>query len=164
MRIAAPAVLVAAVLAAAPVAQPLPAWDAGVVDQAARQLPRLHSLLVSRRGELIFERYYNGRRPTRLANIKSASKSVISALVGIAIERRLIPSLTTRIEIYFPELAQEPDARKRAITIEHLLAMRSGLEGTSNRNYGAWVTSRNWVRHALARPMFAAPGDEMEYS
>jgi CubicO group peptidase (beta-lactamase class C family) len=42
--------------------------------------------------------------------------------------------------------------------------MRSGLEGTSNRNYGAWVTSGNWVRHALARPMFAAPGEEMEYS
>ena len=42
--------------------------------------------------------------------------------------------------------------------------MRPGLEGTSNRNYGAWVTSRNWVRHALARPMFAAPGEEMEYS
>jgi CubicO group peptidase (beta-lactamase class C family) len=42
--------------------------------------------------------------------------------------------------------------------------MRPGLEGTSGRNYGAWVTSRNWVRHALARPMFAAPGEEMEYS
>ena len=42
--------------------------------------------------------------------------------------------------------------------------MRSGLEGTSNRNYGAWVTSANWVRHALARPMFAQPGETMEYS
>jgi CubicO group peptidase (beta-lactamase class C family) len=42
--------------------------------------------------------------------------------------------------------------------------MRPGLEGTSNRNYGAWVTSRNWVQHALARPMFAVPGEEMEYS
>ncbi len=42
--------------------------------------------------------------------------------------------------------------------------MRPGLEGTSGRDYGAWVTSRNWVQHALARPMFAAPGEEMEYS
>ena len=42
--------------------------------------------------------------------------------------------------------------------------MRSGLEGTSNRNYGAWVTSADWVRHALARPMFAQPGETMEYS
>ena len=41
-------------------------------------------LLVSQRGELIFERYYRGRGPAQPANIKSASKSVISALVGIA--------------------------------------------------------------------------------
>ena len=33
--------------------------------------------------------------------------------------------------------------------------MRSGLESTSNRNYGAWVQSRNWVQHALARPLLS---------
>jgi len=134
------------------------------MDEAARMLPRLHSLLVSRRGELVFERYYSGVRRDRPANIKSASKSVISSLIGIAIDRGLIPGVNTRIATYFPELAQDPDPRKRDITVEHLLTMRPGLEGTSNRNYGAWVTSRNWVRHALARPMFAAPGEEMEYS
>ena len=143
---------------------PVPAWNPDAVDQAARQLPRLHSLIVSRRGEVIFERYYNGRRATQPANIKSASKSIISALSGIALDRKLIPGLDTRIATYFPELAQDPDTRKRDITVEHLLTMRSGLEGTSNRNYGAWVTSRNWVRHALARPMSDRPGDEMEYS
>jgi CubicO group peptidase (beta-lactamase class C family) len=134
------------------------------IDEAARTLPRLHSLLVSRRGELLFEGYYNGIRRDRPANIKSASKSVISALVGIALDRRLIVDVKTPIVTYFPELARDPDARKREITVEHLLMMRPGLEGTSNRNYGAWVTSRNWVQHALARPMFAAPGEEMEYS
>ena len=140
------------------------AWSPDAVDQAARKLPRLHSLLISRHGELIFERYYNGTRRDRPANIKSASKSVISALVGIAIERGLIPDIRTRIATYFPELAQDSDARKRDITVEHLLTMRPGLEGTSGRNYGPWVRSPNWVRHALARPMFAAPGEEMEYS
>ncbi len=134
------------------------------VDAAARTLPRLHSLLVSRRGELLFEQYYNGIRRDRPANIKSASKSAISALVGIALDRRLIPDVKAPIVTYFPELARDPDPRKREITVEHLLTMRPGIEGTSNRNYGAWVTSRNWVRHALTRPMFAAPGEEMEYS
>ncbi len=134
------------------------------IDAAARTLPRLHSLLVSRRGELLFERYYNGIRRDRPANIKSASKSIISALVGIALDRRLIAGVKTPIVTYFPELARDADPRKREITVEHLLMMRPGLEGTSNRNYGAWVTSRNWVQHALARPMFAAPGEEMEYS
>jgi CubicO group peptidase (beta-lactamase class C family) len=143
---------------------PAPPWSPDTVDEAAGSLPRLHSLLVSRGGELVFERYYNGTRRERPANIKSASKSVISALVGIAIDRGLIPGVDTPIVTYFPELAEDRDPRKRAITVEHLLTMRSGLEGTSNRNYGAWVTSRNWVRHALARPMFAPPGEEMEYS
>jgi CubicO group peptidase (beta-lactamase class C family) len=130
----------------------------------AADLPRLHSLLVSRRGELVLERYYNGARAARAANIKSASKSIISALVGIAIERRLIPGVDAPIASYFPELAKDRDPVKRTITIEDLLTMRSGLETTSNRNYGAWVQSRNWVQHALARPLLSAPGTEMEYS
>lgn len=134
------------------------------VEAAAKTLPRLHSLLISHRGQLVFEGYYNGTRRDRPANIKSASKGVISALVGVAVDRKLIPDVDTPIVTYFPDLARDPDPRKREITIEHLLEMRPGLEGTSGRDYGAWVTSRNWVRHALARPMFAAPGEEMEYS
>jgi CubicO group peptidase (beta-lactamase class C family) len=140
------------------------ALNADAIDKAARGLPRLHSLLVSHGGELVFERYYNGVRRDRVANIKSAAKSIISALVGIAIDRKLIPAVKTPILTYFPDLGRDPDVRKREITVEHLLTMRPGLEGTSNRNYGAWVTSRNWVQHALSRPMFAAPGQEMEYS
>ncbi|HLG59910.1 MAG TPA: serine hydrolase [Vicinamibacterales bacterium] len=130
----------------------------------AAGLPRLHSLLVSRRGEIVLERYYNGARAARAANIKSAAKSIISALVGIAIERRLIPGADAPIASYFPELAKDRDPAKRTITIEDLLTMRSGLETTSNRNYGAWVQSRNWVQHALARPLLSAPGTLMEYS
>ena len=153
-----------AALVEAPEVRSLLAAEADEVDAVAQTLPRLHSLLVSLRGELLFERYYNGRSRDRLANIKSASKSVISALVGIAVDRRLIPDVQTPIATYFPELASDSDARKTEITVEHLLTMRPGLEGTSNRNYGAWVTSRDWVRHVLARPMFAAPGAKMEYS
>jgi CubicO group peptidase (beta-lactamase class C family) len=143
---------------------PLREWNPDSIDAEARKLPRLHSILVSRGGQLVFERYYNRTVRERPANIKSAAKSVISALVGIAHHQGLIPDLHTAIVKYFPELARASDPRKRDITVEHLLMMRSGLEGTSNRNYGAWVTSRDWVQHALARPMFAAPGEEMEYS
>jgi CubicO group peptidase (beta-lactamase class C family) len=130
----------------------------------AKDLPRLHSLLVSRRGELVLERYFNGARAARPANIKSASKSIISALVGIAIDRRLIPGVDTPITVYFPELKKDRDPVKQRIRIEDLLTMRSGLESTSNRNYGAWVQSRNWVQHALNRPLLAAPGSLMDYS
>ena len=131
---------------------------------AAGELPRLHSLLASWRGEVVLERYFNGARAARSANVKSVSKSIISALVGVAIDRGLLPAPETPIRTYFPEISKDRDDRKQRITIEDLLTMRSGLESTSNRNYGAWVQSRNWVQHALARPLFAMPGTEMEYS
>src|SRR5687767_10913905 len=68
---------------------------------SANQLPRLHSLLVSVRGQLVVERYYNGASATRAANVKSVAKSIISALVGIALERRLIADVDTPIVTYF---------------------------------------------------------------
>ena len=141
---------------------PDPRFDQALAS--AKSLPRLHSLLVSSRGQLVVERYFNGASATRAANVKSVAKSIISALVGIAIERRLIPDVDTAITAYFPELKRDRDPRKLKITIEDLLTMRPGLESTSNRNYGAWVQSGNWVQHALSRPMLADPGEWMDYS
>lgn len=151
---------------------PLAARFEAAADAAA-SLPRLHSLLVSWRGEIALERYFNGARATRPANIKSASKSIISALVGIAIDRGLIQSVRDPVAAYFPDYfpvrsperrASDADRSKQAITIEDLLTMQSGLETTSNRNYGAWVHSPNWVRWALSRPMVSEPGTTMQYS
>ncbi len=132
--------------------------------EAAARLPRLRSLLVSRRGSLVLERYFGGARASQPANIKSAAKSVISALVGLAIARDVIDGPDQKIADYFPELTKDREARKRDITIEDLLTMRSGLESTSGRGYGAWVQSPNWVRYALARPLVAEPGTRVEYS
>lgn len=160
---------IAMVPGAVPVSTSAPAEQVGseVLEAAARQaaqLPRLRSLLVSWRGSLVLEKYFGGARPTRPANIKSASKSVISALVGIAITRGIVRGLDQPIRDFFPELAKDTDPRKRAITIEDLLTMRSGLESTSGRGYGAWVLSANWVRYALARRMVVPPGTSVEYS
>jgi CubicO group peptidase (beta-lactamase class C family) len=133
--------------------------------QRAQELPRLQSLLVSHQGELIFEEYYNGTNPRRPANMKSASKSVISALVGLAIQEGHIESVREPIANYFPEyMAGLENSGKRSITIEDLLTMRSGLETTSNRNYGRWVLSEDWVAFALNQPLVAAPGTRMLYS
>jgi CubicO group peptidase (beta-lactamase class C family) len=135
------------------------------VAKAAAEVPRLHSLLVSHHGTLVLERYLNGRRATQHANVKSVSKSVISALVGIALEQKHLPSVREPIGTYFPEVLQgEANAAKRAITIEDLLTMRAGLESTSGRNYGAWVTSKNWVRYVLSRELEVEPGTVMDYS
>ncbi len=151
-------------LRAAPAQRPATPAAAIDVRAAAADLPQLRSLLVSRRGELIAEYYASGVRAGALHNVKSASKSIIAALVGIALERGLIKSVKEPIVAYFPDLRTDPDRRKRTITIEDLLTMRSGLESTSGQNYGAWVKSGNWVRHALRQPIVSEPGSAMEYS
>ncbi len=159
-----PALVVAVSAAPAVQVKVAPRGEFAAAARAAAELPRLHSLLVSRDGKLVLEYYGRGVRPNRPANIKSASKSVISALVGIAIDRGLIESVREPIVTYFPELRRDPDPRKQAITVEDLLTMRSGLESTSGENYGTWVRSRNWVSYALGRPLIADPGTGMQYS
>src|SRR5688572_25517873 len=98
MRTAVGSLLIAAVLGSQTSRPP----DLQTAPARAAALPRLHSLLVSHRGELVLE-YYREPRFARLSNVKSVSKSIISALVGIASERRLIPSVSTPIADYFPE-------------------------------------------------------------
>ena len=134
--------------------EPAVAWVA--------DLPRMQSLLVSVDGELHAEGYFNGAAPQRAANLKSASKSIISVLVGIAIDRGYVEGIDATLDQFFPEYLDDPS--KGRITVEDLLTMRSGLETTSNRNYGRWVQSGNWVRHVLTRPLVAEPGTQMIYS
>ncbi len=133
-------------------------------ERVAETLPRLYSLAVSWHGETIYEKYFRNKTPRALANLKSASKSVLAMLVGIAVDRGVVPDIDTKITEYFPELSNPNDPLKRDITIRNLLMMRSGLATTSNRTYGAWVSSSNWVRFALNRPLEAAPGERMIYS
>ena len=140
-------------------------YDFAEAHRTALGLPRLYSLLVSHRGELVFEEYYNGTDLRRPANMKSASKSVISALVGIAIEKGYIESVDDPIIKYFPDyISDQINSDKQLITIENLLTMQSGLETTSNRNYGKWVLSENWVEFAINQPLVAKPGTRMLYS
>ncbi len=139
------------------------ATRAGLLERAG-DLPRLRSLLVSVGGELVEEHYFNGASARRQANLKSASKTLIAILTGIAIDRGHLAGVDQPIVDFFPAELAGDDALKRTITIGDLLSMRSGLETTSNRNYGRWVQSRHWVRHVLSRPMVDRPGGRMIYS
>ena len=133
--------------------------------ERAAGLPRLYSLLVARHGELAREGYFRGRGPDARANIKSASKSIISALVGIAIAEGRLDGLDQPVAPLFPEyLSANPAPRLDDVTIGNLLSMQAGLEPTSFDNYGRWVASSNWVRFALQRPFEDEPGGRMLYS
>lgn len=137
---------------------------AEVLDEAAG-LEALKAVVVAHDGEILAERGYRGHTPAGSTNIKSASKSVISALVGIAIDKGVLDGPDQTIApILARDLPADPDPRLADITIGHLLSMQAGLERTSGANYGSWVASRNWVRDALARPFVDEPGGAMLYS
>ena len=126
-------------------------------------MDRLRSLLISHEGDLVIEQYFNGAGRGDTANVKSVSKSFVSALVGIAIEQGHVRGLDQPIADYFGDrLSEEPE--KGAITIGNLLSMQAGLETTSFYNFGAWVLSDDWIGFALSRPFRAEPGTRMLYS
>lgn len=132
---------------------------------AAAQIPRLRTLLVARHGEIVAELHKSGPPPDVPVNVKSVSKSVLSALVGIAIAEGHLSGPGQPIAPYFEQyLDPAADRSKRRITIGHLLSMQSGLERTSGSNYGPWVTSANWVRYAVTRDLVAEPGGRRLYS
>lgn len=92
-------------------------------------LPHVRGVLVARRGRLIFEKYYGDASREALHNIQSMTKSITSALVGIALREGSITSLDNKALDYFPEYQGIiTDERFRNITIRHLLRMSSGIE------------------------------------
>jgi CubicO group peptidase (beta-lactamase class C family) len=125
----------------------------------AAELPPLRSLLVFQRDTLRREQYFHGARPEQPANIKSASKSVISALVGVAIARGHLRDVRQPLGQLLRAETRGLDSARSAITLEDLLTMRAGLRSTSFEGYGEFVSSRNWVRHVLTRPVVAAHGE-----
>jgi len=134
------------------------------VERAAR-LPRIHALIVAHDGQTVAERVFRGPNLDTPVNIKSASKTVVSALVGIAMARGVLADAGAPILPLLRSRAPAGlDPRVSEITLDHLLSMRAGLERTSGGNYGPWVVSRNWVQYALSRPFDDVPGGDMLYS
>lgn len=145
-----------------------PGYSSAPLDEVLSSfgaLGPINSILISQHNELIGEEYFRGMHRGRGHNIKSASKSVLSILVGIAIEQGYLEGVDQTIEEFFPEYFNaNPDSVKASITIGDLLTMRSGLASTSRGHYGRWVTSRNWILHALNRPVAGTPGVDRIYS
>ncbi|MCA1442572.1 serine hydrolase [Ensifer sp. IC4062] len=148
------------------IAQEVPSVRSLLDDLAARQdLTSLKTVVIARNGKVVAERGYRGHAPEDSTNIKSASKSIVSALVGIAIDKGLLEGADQKIApILKSDLPASPDPRINDITIGNLLSMQAGLGRMSGPNYGRWVSSSNWVRFALAQPFDDEPGGQMLYS
>ncbi|KAB0264397.1 serine hydrolase domain-containing protein [Microvirga brassicacearum] len=135
-----------------------------ILDKA-EELGPLKTVMIAQNGGIIAERGYRGNSVTAPTNIKSASKSIVSALVGIAIDKGILEGVDQKIApLLKDDLPRVLDPRIATITIGHLLSMQAGLERTSGSNYGRWVSSSNWVRAALTLPFADEPGGRMLYS
>lgn len=132
---------------------------------AGERLPRLHTVLVTHGGELVFEHTFAGPGPEVPVNIKSLSKTVMAALVGVAIEREVFAGVDQPVvELLGERVPDNATAGVEEITVSHLLSLQAGLERTSGPYYGAWVNSDNWVSYILTRPFVDKPGGTMLYS
>lgn len=93
----------------------------------AGEMENIYSLLVFKNGHLVAEDYFNGGSPTQQVNIHSVTKSINSALVGLALEEGCLTSLDQKMMDFFPEFESRiRDPRKRDITIREMLQMRAG--------------------------------------
>jgi len=133
----------------------------------------IHSCLIVKNGALVYEQYFGGIRRETLHRLYSVTKSVTSALIGIAIDQGYIGSVDQPVISYFAEYMDEDwDPRKNVITLQHLLCMTSGLQYDENsyaysdpRNSHTQMTaSRDWMAWALAQPLVAEPGTRFIYS
>jgi CubicO group peptidase (beta-lactamase class C family) len=136
------------------------------ISAALASLPRVSGFILFQHGEIVHQQYTRGGAFGEPINIKSASKSVLNALTAIALQRGDLPSLHTPISDYLPRyFARIPETdKRRAITVQHLLTMSSGLQSTSIHHYGEWVSSRDWIAYVLNRDLIHEPGSRMAYS
>jgi CubicO group peptidase (beta-lactamase class C family) len=125
----------------------------------------LRGIVIIREGRLVSEHYFNGDSVYTLHDIRSATKSVTSLLMGIAIEKGLVHSVDDSIALYLPGL---PKDGKEKITIKDLLTMRSGLDAydvdpSSPGNENTLDASSDWIRTVYAVPMKLTPGTKYVY-
>lgn len=132
--------------------------------------PNVHSILLIKDGKLVFEEYFYEYTRQTLHPLRSATKSFVSALTGIALAQQSLPSVQAPVVGFFPEYAlQHASALKQAITVQDLLTNQSGLDYDIARpqatgNEVAMGNTPDWVKYTLDLPMLDAPGTTGRYN
>ena len=103
-----------------------------IVTEAADSIPSLGSILVWKNNELVCEEYFNGASSETNFNMKSVTKSVVSALAGIARDKGLLPDLNTAVLKILPEYDTDSVLYKKKMTLWDLLTMQSGILWVDN--------------------------------
>lgn len=138
-------------------AQPLATAETKIADGTWK---RVTSLLVARRGQLVYENYFNEGGRDVLNDTRSLTKTLTAMLVGAAIDRKLIGDVQAKVYAFFADQqpVQRADARKDAFTLEDLLTMSSLWECNDENQFSSGNEERmyvteDWLRFALDLPI-----------
>lgn len=135
--------------------------------ERARDNDRLLSMLVVKSGRLVVEEYFGNAGREDLHDVRSVTKSVVSALTGLVVERGDIGNVDDSIGGYLDTLVSDLEPGKAAITIEHLVTMSSGLEWDESGGFGDytdWVRSDDPLGFVLRKPLVDDPGTAYNYN
>jgi CubicO group peptidase (beta-lactamase class C family) len=128
------------------------------------------SLLIARHGKIVLDTYYAPYSADIPHIINSSTKAVIGTLAAMAMKEGLLDSMDHPMLDFFPERGIVVfDDRKKAITVQHLLDMTSGIdwrEPTDGRpvTFFEMERSADWTKFILDRPMSNTPGDIFNYN
>jgi CubicO group peptidase (beta-lactamase class C family) len=130
-------------------------------DSLGRKYPSLRALVVARGDCLVYEYYRSDLAPETRSRVYSVTKSLLSILVGIAIDAGYL-RLDEKLGEIFPEAAESPvDPRVRDVTVRDLLTMTSGFDAAHHEESGVQVGALwHWM---VERPMSYAPGAHFAY-
>lgn len=141
---------------------------AEAVEFILRENVRAHSLLIIRNGFIVADAYFYPYTPNTRHDVASVTKSITSTLIGIAVDKGLIKDVSQPVLGFFTDRkAANLDERKKAMTVEHLLMMESGLQcinSPTEVTLFQMMGSRDWVQFMLDLPMTDAPGTRFEYN
>lgn len=137
--------------------------DLASIHQMYDTFPLFTSVIV-KDGVLIDSYYKEGYDETSVLPLHSVTKSITSALIGVAIDRGEIPGVDALLSDYFPEILTFSDERWQRITLRHLLTHTSGIATTDSSIWGEWRASDNWIEYLFALPITAEPGTHFSYS
>jgi CubicO group peptidase (beta-lactamase class C family) len=136
-------------------------------------LPNTHSVLISKKGEIIYENYFDGYNENIPHDMRSASKSISSAIVGIAKDKSLFTNAEQPIFDFLPKRYQIlKDSLKSEIDIQSLLTMSSGIDAIDygiNANPKSpavennYQPTRDWTETILKAAMINKPNTEANY-
>ena len=126
--------------------------------------PNVYSLLVVRHGYLVYEKYYHGVDGNDANPVFSITKSVMSALTGIAVRDGLIDNTDQKLSEFFPEyFLQLDDTKKSEITVKNVLTMTGGLESIDS-DYMSYFSSPDFLDYVLQKPLTNNPGEKFVYN